>query len=259
MANTQPKIPEISASPLLNKPVVDKPISDPLFSQGEQPRPQPQQPTQSQQPTPPPQPPQQPIPGDIPGDPSTSHLSPPHPADDPTVKTMSFDEPTSSMDDDTEDEGGKQEFKLPKTEVQEFAKVIVQIGSMYIPVFLSKFAKIKIAELELGEHQGVFPQGTVNFFKQINEKTEQGLAIAEEEQVMLLSALKSYLAWKNIEAANPGTALSIAVGAVILRLGITTAQFMAENRAIFQEFLAQYPNLEGEQQPVKEPTNKKEG
>jgi hypothetical protein len=173
---------------------------------------------------------------------------------------MSFDEPVSGMDDDTEDEGGKQEFKLPKAEVQEFSKVIVQIGSMYLPVFLSKLAKIKIAELELGEHEGVFPPGTVQFFQQINEKTEQGLAITEEEQQMLLSALKSYLAWKNIEAANPGTALAIAVGAVILRLGITTAQFMAENRTTYKDFLSKYGNLEPEVQGSPEGSEpKKEG
>jgi len=241
---------------------VDKPISDPIFSQQtqqvQQPQPQPQQPIQQ------PIPPQQPIPGSggtQVGDPSTQHLSPPHPMDDPNLRTMSFDEMGSDGGDESSegsDEGGKQNIKLPQAEVHEFAKVIVQVGSMYIPVFLSKFAKIKITELELGEHQGVFPAGTVDFFKQINLKTEQGLAITEEEQKMLLSALKSYLQWKNIEAANPGTALAIAVGAVILRLGLATAQFMAENRAMYKQFLSQFSNLEGEEVKTEEPT-KKEG
>jgi len=197
----------------------------------------------------------------MPGDPSAAqHLSPPHPQmDDPNVHTMTFDE-MGMGDDEIPDgsSGGKQEIKLPKAEVHEFAKVIVQVGSMYLPVFLSKFAKIKITELELGEYQGVFPAGTVAFFKQINEKTEQGLAINEDEQKMLLSALKAYLEWKSIEAANPGTALAIAVGAVILRLGITTAQYMAENKALYKDFLSRYANLEGEESPTKEPT-KKEG
>jgi hypothetical protein len=71
----------------------------------------------------------------------------------------------------------------------------------------------------------------------LNNNTEASLQITEEEKVMLTDALTAYIKWKNIESANPGTALAIAVGVVCLRVGVTTVQNMTQNRAMYQDFL----------------------
>jgi hypothetical protein len=253
---TDPKMPEVGASPLLNRKVVDKPIVDPLLS-GEsqptyqQPQPQPQQPTPqpqqaAQQPSQQAQPqqPSQPFnPLDFAQDPSTERLTQPQtPLDDPSIRSMSFefDEPESSEgggESSGGSGGGASTIQLPKGESKAFAKLMVQIGSAYIPMLCTKIASVNISELEILEAERMVPHGSVELFRRINASTEQALQITEEEQKMLYDALKAYLEWKNIEAANPGTALAIALGVVGIRIAITTVTAMSQNKAMYRDFL----------------------
>lgn len=245
------RIPEVGASPLLNRKVIEKPLSEPIFNQA--PQPQPEQARSAPEPQPTPQPQPQPQPGI---DPSMEHLSPPNPMDDPNLREMDYDfgnqDGGQGDDEGGHESGGKSEFKLPKAEAREFAGTIVQIGAMYVPQFLSKLATIDLTELQLAERQNAVPPGTVAFFREINQNTEAALRLTKEEIEMLESALQAYLEWKAIEAANPGTALALSLGAVGLRLTITTVTAMRQNRAMYKNFLEEIRGKMPPQQPQTE-------
>jgi len=249
---TEPRMPEVGASPLLNRKVVDKPLTDPLYAKQQpqlQPQPQPQpspQPTQPQ-----PTPPFNPL--DFEKDASTEHLTQPQfPLNDPNVRAMTFDEIPSDSNDKRDTSGtssggsgGDSTVKIPKGEAKDFAEVIVQIGSEYIPLLLSKIACINIAELEALETEQIIPHGSVELFTRINSRTEAALQITEDEQTMLIDAITAYIKWKNIEAANPGTALAIALGVLAIRLGITTVHITSQNKKTYADFLKKnYPTMD---------------
>jgi hypothetical protein len=240
----EPRMPEVGASPLLNRKVVDKPIVDPLLlpqnepQQVQQPQPQAQPQAQPSQ-----KPPFNPL--DFEKDASTERLTQPQtPLDDPSIRSMTFDE---MIDKDTGGGSGSggggggagesPTMQLPKGEAKAFAKLMVQIGSAYVPMLCVRIASVNIAELEMLEAQGIVPPGSANLFRRMNAEMSESLQITEDEQKMLYDALKAYLEWKNIEAANPGTALAVALGVIAIRLSIETVSSRAEMKAMYNEFL----------------------
>jgi len=233
--------PPITASPLLNRKIVDVDIEQETPNAPTQQTPT-QTPTQihpqketGDQESHPPDPQKTP-----PGQPSTepeqeSFSRPQSPPTDESVPEMEFAFSDEGERGD-EKEGGS-ENKVTDEQAGSFAGILAQLTGFGLPKLFSGFAKIKVSELEPLVAEGLITPDHVEVIRKINDQTEKAIELSDEEMKMLKEALEAWIKFQQISVANPTNALILTLATIMLNMGIKTSQLAKANNAWYKQYL----------------------
>ena len=237
----EPEVP-LNASPLLNSPIQELAQQTRMGA--------PQTPPAVQQTPPPPVPPAQPNPNPPVGGngqvtpPPVVNQPPPPPVQQPQIPSdspqMFFDQimgPQSSDPNASKTGSGPQtppgEIKMPSAQAANFSDTIGNIFNTYVPPIMhTLITKVDENNVMMWAERGLIHQTFVGTIKKVNENNLKTLKATEEEMDTWKKALKDFLEYKNIKAANPESAFYMATAFLVGNMIIKAKQASKETKEL---------------------------